>query len=117
MPFLSPSSAAAICGGTYFNDYAMLQTLFIGSNMPAAVSGLLVLFMVCIYPLMLRINRRFAPTRAQMAVVLAAILIACVVPSDGFLRLFSPRPLGHDMLIIGYMLSIHVFYTAWSLLP
>ena len=81
--------AAAVCGVTYFNDYVMLQTLFIGNNMPTAVYGLLVVFMVFVYPVVRWVSQRLAPTRAETAVVLAAVLISCAVPSNGFLRLFS----------------------------
>jgi hypothetical protein len=49
--------AAFVCSYTYFNDWVMRQTMFVGNFMPISVYGLLVLFLALVYPLWRRVKR------------------------------------------------------------
>ena len=82
-------SAAFICCYTYFNDFIMRQTMFIGNNMPIAVYGMLIIVVLGLNPLLRRINKRFVLTRSELAVVLALALVSCCIPGSNFLRVFT----------------------------
>lgn len=81
--------ACIVCGFTYFNDAVMHQTYFVGNNMPIAVYGGLILFILLINPLLLRLSRRAALSGRELAVVLALTLAACCVPGSGLMRTFT----------------------------
>jgi hypothetical protein len=76
--------AVVVCGFTYFNDAVMRQTYFVGNNMPIAVYGGLILFILVLNPLLQRL--RLALTGKELAVILALTLAACCVPSSGLMR-------------------------------
>lgn len=81
---------AFVCFYTYFNDHVMRQTYFVGNNMPISVYGLLVVFLLFVYPLLRRASRRLALSRGEIAVILTLTLTACAIPGSNFLRLFTP---------------------------
>ena len=78
--------AAFFCGFGYFHDHVIRETLCIGSNMPNAVYGALILFLLVVNPLL----RRFAFSGREVAVILVLTLAACVIPSSSFMRIFTP---------------------------
>lgn len=78
--------AAAICGLCFLNDRVLQQTYLVGNNMPASVYGVLILFVVCVNPLL---QRRSLSGR-ELAVIVALTLAACCVPGGGFIRQFVP---------------------------
>mgnify|MGYP003588527349 CR=1 FL=1 len=80
---------AFVCSYTYFNDHIMRQTFFVGNNMPISVYGLLVVFLVFIYPLLRRVSRRLVLSRREIAIILAMTLAACAIPGSNLLRLFT----------------------------
>ncbi|MEI6521218.1 MAG: DUF6785 family protein [bacterium] len=82
-------SAAIICGITYFNDCIMHSTMMIGNNMPIAVYGTLVLFLLIWNPLLKLIDKNLSLRAPEFAVILALTLAACVVPGSGLLRTFT----------------------------
>ncbi len=82
--------AAFVCSYTYFNDWIMRQTMFVGNFMPISVYGLLVLFLAVAYPILSRINRRLALRRSELAVILVLVLASCAIPGSNLLRLFTP---------------------------
>lgn len=81
---------AFITSYTYFNDWIMRQTMFVGNFMPISVYGVLVIFMAFAYPLWLRITRKGALKRSELAVILVLVLSACAIPGSNLLRLFTP---------------------------
>ncbi|HEX2949312.1 MAG TPA: DUF6785 family protein [Armatimonadota bacterium] len=81
--------AAFICGTSYFNDAVMHQTYMVGNNMPLAVYGALVLFLLLINPLLYFIGKRFSFSGRELAVVLVLTLSACCIPGSGLLRTFT----------------------------
>ena len=82
--------AAFVCSYTYFNDWIMRQTMFVGNFMPISVYGLLVLFLVLVHPLWRRLTRRGALKRSELAVMLVLTLVSCAIPGSNLLRLFTP---------------------------
>ena len=78
--------AAFFCGITYFNDAVMNQTMMIGSNMPIAAYGGLVIFVLLINPLL----KRLALSGRELAVAFAITLAACCIPGSGLMRTFTP---------------------------
>ncbi len=81
---------AFICSYTYFNDWIMRQTMFIGNFMPISVYGFLVIFLALIYPLFRKIKQSLALRPAEIAVILGMVLAACAIPGSNLLRLFTP---------------------------
>ncbi|NLB64979.1 MAG: hypothetical protein GX803_00710 [Lentisphaerae bacterium] len=82
--------AAFVCSYTYFNDWIMRQTMFVGNFMPISVYGLLVLFLALIYPLWRKIKRGGGLKRGELAVILVLTLVSCAIPGSNLLRLFTP---------------------------
>lgn len=82
--------AAFVCSYTYFNDWIMRQTMFVGNFMPISVYGLLVLFLAFIFPLWSRLKKKGALKRSELAVILALVLASCAIPGSNLLRLFTP---------------------------
>ncbi|MFH1095539.1 MAG: DUF6785 family protein, partial [Candidatus Micrarchaeota archaeon] len=80
---------AFVCSYTYFNDHVMRQTFFVGNNMPISVYGLLVVFLLFVYPLLRRVSRRLALSRREIAIILVMTLAACAIPGSNLLRLFT----------------------------
>ena len=81
---------AFVSSYTYFNDWIMRQTMFVGNFMPISVYGFLVLFLAFLYPLWQKLTRRGALTRAELAVILVLVLAACAIPGSNLLRLLTP---------------------------
>lgn len=82
--------AAFVCSYTYFNDWVMRQTMFVGNFMPISVYGLLVLFLALVYPLWRKLTRGGGLKRAELAVILGLTLVSCAIPGSNLLRLFTP---------------------------
>jgi len=81
---------AFVCGYTHFNDNVMRQTMFVGNSMPISVYGLLVIFLLFLFPLLRKINRKLLLSRKEIVVVLAMVLASCAIPGSNLLRLFTP---------------------------
>ncbi len=78
-----------VCSVTYFNDWVMRQTPFIGSAMPFTVYGGLIVLLLTAQPLLRRIRGgRWALSGKEIAVVLVLVLAACSIPGSGFIRYF-----------------------------
>ena len=65
---------AVLCSATYFNDHVMQQTFLIGNSMPISVYGILVVFLAVVYPVLRRLHRRLAFSRAELAVIMGMTL-------------------------------------------
>lgn len=74
-----------ICGVTFFNDRILRQTFLIGNNLPVAVYGPVLLWLVFITPLL----RRTWLRGREWAVILTIVLAACCIPGSGLLRTFT----------------------------
>jgi len=79
-----------VCSYTYFNDWIMRQTMFVGNFMPISIYGFLVLFLAFIYPILSRLHRGLAFKPAELAVILGMVLAACAIPGSNLLRLLTP---------------------------
>lgn len=82
--------AAFVCGYTYINDVILQQTKFIGNHLPLSVFGGLLLFLFLVQPLLRRLRRRWTLAPAELTVILALTLSACVIPGSGLMRYFTP---------------------------
>lgn len=76
--------AMTVCSVTYFNDWVLRQTHFVGNNMPVVIYGSLVVFMLFLNHLL----RRWRLDGREMAVILALTLAACCIPGSGLMRTF-----------------------------
>ncbi|HMO49930.1 MAG TPA: hypothetical protein PKE26_05605 [Kiritimatiellia bacterium] len=81
---------AFVCSYTYFNDWIMRQTMFVGNFMPISVYGFLVLFLAFLYPVLSRLHRGLALKPGEIAVILGMVLASCAIPGSNLLRLFTP---------------------------
>lgn len=76
--------ALTVCSVTYFNDWVLRQTHFVGNNMPVSLYGMLIIFVLFFN----RFLKRRALTGSELAVILTITLGACCVPGSGLLRTF-----------------------------
>lgn len=79
-----------VAGFTYFNDWVLLQTPFVGSNMPVSVYGGLIVFLLLVNPALFALRKRFALSSRELVIVLAMTLAACAVPGAGLMRTLTP---------------------------
>jgi hypothetical protein len=86
---LGLTAAAFISGITYFNDFVLHQSHFVGSFLPTSVFGGLMIFVILINPLLGRINRSLSLRRAELAVAVAVVFAACHVPGRGLMHYFA----------------------------
>ncbi|HEY7090664.1 MAG TPA: DUF6785 family protein [Tepidisphaeraceae bacterium] len=81
---------ALVCGLTPYNDYVVNNTFMVGSYLPLVMVLSFFVLVVGINALLLR----FLPARAfntrELAVIMLMTLVACSIPSQGFLRAFLP---------------------------
>ncbi len=84
--FLGLTGVAVVCGVTYFNDWVMRQTMFVGNVMPIAVYGGMILFVLLLNPLLFRLCRRLGLGGREIALVLVLTLSACCIPGSGLMR-------------------------------
>lgn len=81
--------AVFVCSVTYFNDWVMRQTPFVGSVMPLSLYGFLLFFLLVLHPLLRRIRGgRWALSGKEIATILVLVLAACSIPGSGFVRYF-----------------------------
>jgi hypothetical protein len=74
---------------TYFNDQVIRQTFFVGNHLPYSVFGLFVLLVLVVNPLLRRFKAHLALRPAELAVVVALGLAACLWPGAGLMRCFT----------------------------
>ena len=72
--------AAFLCGFCFFNDHIIRQSYLVRSYLPLSVFGGLLLFVICVNPLLGRIHRRLPFSGRELAVVVAMVLVACGFP-------------------------------------
>jgi hypothetical protein len=75
---------------TYFNDWVIGQTLFIGNYLPISVFGTVVVLALGVNPLLHRITARLPFTAGEVAVTTAIALSACGWPSSTLYRYLTP---------------------------
>ncbi len=78
-----------ICGFSYFNDAVMRQTFLVGNNMPIAVYGGLILFVLLVNSLLARLGRRWDFSGSELALAMGITLAACCIPGSGLMRYFT----------------------------
>lgn len=83
---LALAAASFICGYSHFSDYVVRQGRFISDLMPVAVYGTLLIFLLVVNPLLRRLRASWALTAKELAVVVAASLLACAIPSYGVIE-------------------------------
>jgi len=94
-----------VCGVTYFNDFVMKQTMFIGSHLPMAVYGILVVYLVFLHPLVRKMHRALTLRKGEMAVIVGAVLVACAIPGTNVMRTFTAQlvmPYRHNAIEPGW---------------
>ncbi|MBD3349112.1 MAG: hypothetical protein GF400_07960 [Candidatus Eisenbacteria bacterium] len=79
------AGAVLICGLTFLNDRVLKGTYLVGSHLPVAVYGPLVVFVMLLNPLF----KRLALSGREIAVALTLTLAACCVPASGLMRTFT----------------------------
>ncbi|MDP6110601.1 MAG: hypothetical protein QGF00_03460 [Planctomycetota bacterium] len=82
---LGLAGALFVCAYTYFNDWVLRQTHFIGNHMPVAVYGMLVFFLLFINSQL----KQAALKGGEVAVALGLVLMVCVIPGSGLMRTFT----------------------------
>jgi len=94
--------AMLVAVGGHFNDVYMYQTYMVGNHFPVSVMGLLVVLVLVVNPLLRRMRLGRMLRSAELAVIVALPLAACVVPGSGFLRTLTPTlvlPIHYEKMI------------------
>jgi hypothetical protein len=82
-----------ICSVTYFNDYVLRQTHFVGNLLPLSVYGTLILFLLFINPLLAKVRNAdgdgFSLNGKQFVLILAMVLAVASIPGSGLMRLMN----------------------------
>jgi hypothetical protein len=81
--------AVTIAAVGYLNDSLLGLSPLVGSHLPVALFGLLILFAVAVNPLLWRVRRSWRLRPAELAVVVALMLAACSIPGSGLMRYFT----------------------------
>lgn len=81
--------AIAICAITYFNDYVIDSTFLVGSFLPLALVGFLILFLITVNPLLQKVRPNWSFRGSELAVITGLSLVACGIPSSGHYRNFT----------------------------
>lgn len=74
---------------TYYNEAVLVQTRLIDSYFPLAVFGLLLAYLLGVHPFLVRRFSAWAPDGAELAVIVALLLVASSVAFGGFLQGFT----------------------------
>ena len=82
------AGAVLVAAGGYYVDHALRLNRFVSGLFPISVYGPLVL-VVLLGPLAALVLRRRRPRPAELAVIVATMLVACSIPSNGLLRYFT----------------------------
>lgn len=86
---LGLACAALICGVTFFNDMLMKGPYLIGSYLPIAVFGLLLLLVLGVNPLLRWIKPRLLLTGSELATIVILCFFVCHVAGRGLAHYFT----------------------------
>ena len=73
----------------YLNDHVWVLSSFVGSHLPIFVFGSLIVAALTINPLLFMVNPNWRLHPRELAVVVMMMLVACSIPSYGFLGMFT----------------------------
>ncbi|RMD73534.1 MAG: hypothetical protein D6820_18410, partial [Lentisphaerae bacterium] len=77
-----------VAGITYYNDYLLKQTFFVGNHMPAGVFGLLIV-LTLINTLWFLYRRQGILKPREWAILIVMMSTACAIPASGLMRYFT----------------------------
>lgn len=78
--------ACYLCAITYFNDFVLRQTFLLGSHLPIAVYGSLMLFLLLLHPLLGKYVKWLALRPREIAIICTLTFAVCAIPSAGLGR-------------------------------
>jgi hypothetical protein len=78
------------CAIAPYNDYVVLNTFMIGSYLPLVLVLALFFLVVVVNGTLLRFAPRAALTPGEMSVIIAMLLAACAIPTQGLMRFWLP---------------------------
>jgi hypothetical protein len=73
----------------FFNDHVWLLSAFVGSHLPIFVFGMVILISLVTNPLLGAIRPEWQLKPGELATILLILLVACSIPSFGFLGTFT----------------------------
>ncbi len=73
----------------YLNDHVWVLSSFIASHLPVFVFGSLIVTCLLVNPLLFLLNRNWRLAPRELAVIVMMMLVACSIPSYGFLGVFA----------------------------
>lgn len=88
------------CATCFFNDNLLRQTRMVGSYMPIALLGLLIILVLLVNPILGRIRRGFALTGRELAFLVAIGMMVAFVPGYGLMEHFT------NVLIMPHRLAL-----------
>jgi len=81
---------AGLCGLVPFNDYVVENTFMIGCFLPPALMLFMLVLVAVVNGALYRRAPKRALSRGELTVILAMMLAACAIPSQGLLRTLIP---------------------------
>ncbi len=72
----------------YFNDHVWVLSSFVGSHLPIFVFGILILTALVLNPLVGKFHRSWRLRPPELAVIVMMAMVACSIPSFGFMGTF-----------------------------
>mgnify|MGYP000141500594 FL=1 len=87
---LGTLAAAGVCAIVPFNDYAVANTYMIGTFLPPVLVFSFFIVVVLVNAPLHRLAPRFALRGGELGVIMAMMLAACAIPSQGLMRSLLP---------------------------
>lgn len=83
---LAGAMIGLVCGLGFFNDFVLRQTYMVGTFMPIAIYGGLILFLLLGNPVLRLLRPSWMLTGPELAFVIAVVLFACFIPGRGLMH-------------------------------
>ncbi len=81
--------ALLIAALAFLNDHVWVLSSFIASHLPVFVFGSLIVTALLVNPLLFLVKRNWRLAPRELAVIVMMMLVACSIPSYGFLGMFT----------------------------
>jgi len=112
--------AVLLAGFGYYNDSVLRLTMVVGNHLPISVFGLLLLAVMVLGPVLWLIHRRLRARPAELALIVALMLVACAIPGSGLMRTFLcslAMPIQHNESTTAWKQTNVLEYAPETMLP
>ncbi len=99
------AGAVILCSVTYFNDWVLHQTHFIGNLLPLSIFGSLIIFLLVFNPLLSLLGSKAPLSGRELAMIVAIALSVSVIPGSGLMRTMTTMlmlPHHFEQVLVGW---------------